>query len=390
MAFYSCYDRGRRQRTSESLAISEGFAAASNCAHARNGGSLRETGPEIMHRVETAAPAFFGHSEQAKHLRRTICRVAEVPAHVLVVGETGTGKELIARCLHAGSGRSDGPFIPVSCRATLPESLESDIFGRHDRSSGSRPGKLDLARLGTLFLQDAECLPLPVQVKLSRALQDDRICCFGSNVPVQDDVRVVASTTVDIRQLCASGEFLSELYWCLSIVRIVTPPLREIREDIPVLFELFLSQAADRYQREIPDGHADLVPQLIAHSWPGNADELRNAADRLLIGIGGGVHSAPKSLPEQVDHFEKQLIVHCLDRQRGSVSAASEELSIPKTTLYDKLRKYGISPEAFASGARADTIRDVRPDEPHGEISPRRQRHALSGAGSRPALHTAI
>ena len=303
-----------------------------------------------MHRVEEAAPALLGRSERAENLRRTICRAADAPAHVLVVGETGTGKELIARCLHAGSRRPGGSFIPVSCRATSPELLEADIFGRShsdDGSGGSRPGKLDLARHGTLFLQDVECLPLPIQAKLSRALQDGRICRFGSNVPIQDDVRVVASTTVDIEDLCAKGEFLFELYWCLSTVEIVTSPLRDIREDIPVLFDAFLWQAAARYQREMPSGHIDLLPELIARSWPGNADELRHAADRFLIGAGDGVRPAPKSLPEQVDHFEKQLIVHYLGRQRGSVSAASEDLSIPKTTLYDKLHKYGICPDAF-------------------------------------------
>ena len=302
-----------------------------------------------MHCIEEAAPTLLGWSEQAEELRRTILQVAEVPAHVLVAGETGTGKELIARCLHAGSRSSGGDFVPVSCRAILPELLEAEIFGRSrgGESGGSQPGKIELARHGTLFLQDVECLPLPIQAKLARALQDGGSLRFRSNEPIQVDVRVVASTTADIEDLCEKGEFLFELYWCLCAVRITTSPLRDIREDIPVLFEEFLSQAAARYRRPIPGGHLDVLPELIGRAWPGNADELRNAADRFVLGAGHAARSVPKSLPEQVDHFEKQLIVHHLGRQRGSVSAASEELSIPKTTLYDKLHKYGICPDAF-------------------------------------------
>ena len=299
--------------------------------------------------IEEAAPAVLGRSEQAQELRRTIRLVADVPAHVLVAGETGTGKELIARCLHAGSRSSGGDFVPVSCRAILPEALEVEIFGRScgDESRGSRPGKIELARHGTLFLQDVECLPLPIQAKLARALQEGESRRFRSNEQIQVDVRVVASTTADIEQLCERGEFLFELYWCLSTVRIMTSPLRDMREDIPVLFEAFLAQAAARYRRPIPSGHLDVVPELIARAWPGNADELRNAADRFVLGAGHAARPVPKSLPEQVDRFEKQLILHHLGRQRGSVSAASEELSIPKTTLYDKLHKYGICPDAF-------------------------------------------
>ncbi|QNM95215.1 sigma-54-dependent transcriptional regulator [Chitinimonas koreensis] len=290
----------------------------------------------------------LGRSEAIEQVRRTIANVADTGADVLVLGETGSGKELVARCLHQCSGRAARPFVALNCGA-LPESLfESEIFG-HEAGAFSgatkrRIGKVEHADGGTLFLDELESMPLALQVKLLRVLQERTIERLGGNASVPVDCRVVAATKDDLRQLADRQKFRADLYYRLNVVSIVLPPLRERREDIPLLFEHFVLQAALRYNRPAPLLEAGRLRELMAQPWPGNVRELRNVADRFVLGLlEPAAGQTPLNLPALLERFEKSLIVDALDRAGGQVSAASEALGLPRKTLYDKVKKYGLS-----------------------------------------------
>jgi two-component system C4-dicarboxylate transport response regulator DctD len=290
----------------------------------------------------------LGHSPQIEELRKTIGLLAGASVPVLVSGETGTGKELVARCLHHQSRSRNLEFIVLNCRALGERSdeyecLDSSVNSRRMRGKTQR--HITWRQGATMFLEDVDALCISGQAKLVRILQE--------NGHRDDSVRVIASTRRNLRSLCERNAFLCDLYYTLCAVEIVTAPLRERREDIPTLFRNFLSQAAARYSKEVPDESvtATLMPRLLDHSWPGNIRELRNVADRLLLGLLGDSFDSEgnetirtRSLSEQTDHFERQIILHHLRLQRGNVAATSELLAIPKTTLYDKLHKYRIRP----------------------------------------------
>jgi two-component system C4-dicarboxylate transport response regulator DctD len=300
----------------------------------------------------------LGQAAQIEEMRRAILRIADTPVDLLIVGETGTGKELVAQCLHKYSRNRDGHFVAVNCGAIPEASFESEIFGHEPGAfigaQKRRIGKLEYANGGTLFLDEIESLSPSMQVKLLRALQERKISRLGSNEAIDIEFRVVAATKSDLRLLCGSGEFRSDLYYHVSVVTLEAPPLRERREDIPLLFENFVLHAASRYGRDAPIVPTELTCELMAYSWPGNVRELRNVADRFVLGVLGKPFqlredSSPsvKPLAEQVDDFEKSVIVDQLRRQHGNVALASEALGIPKKTLYDKIRRYALSTEWF-------------------------------------------
>jgi len=196
-----------------------------------------------------------------------------------------------------------------------------------------------------------------LQVKLLRALQERTIERIGSNKPISVDCRIVAASKADLQQLGEEGKFRSDLYYRIGVAFIELPPLRERREDIPLLFEHFCLTAGQRFGCAVPEASAAQLADLMAHSWPGNVRELRNVADRFVLGLPGerlvrgrGVDEAqalPRSLPQQVESFERAVIVEMLRRQRGDQSATAQALGLPRQTLHDKLRKLGISAEAF-------------------------------------------
>jgi two-component system, NtrC family, C4-dicarboxylate transport response regulator DctD len=300
----------------------------------------------------------IGHSVLIEELRRTIVKLGDSCPDVLITGETGTGKELVARCLHQYSRLRDRHFVPLNCGA-IPELIfESEFFG-HEAGAFTgagkrRIGKFEHAAGGTLFLDEIESMLLSMQVKLLRALQERQIERLGSNELLDVEVRVVAATKADLASLVEQQKFRQDLHYRLDVVAIDVPPLRDRREDIPILFEHFVLQAAQRYRKEAPITPDNLVRYLMAHAWPGNVRELHNVADRFVLGVLGQPYQlgdkadiAVKGLAEQVDDFERSIIVEQLRRQHGSVAAASEALAIPKKTLYDKIRKFTISPELF-------------------------------------------
>ena len=300
----------------------------------------------------------MGRSTQMERVRQRVRTLAAVPADVVIYGETGTGKDLVARCLHDHGDRRLGHFVPVNCSG-LPESLvDSEIFGHEagafTGAARRRIGKLEHADGGTLFLDEIEGMPMAVQAKLLRALNDRVIERLGSNEAVRVDCRVVAASKEDLRSLSEQKRFRADLYYRLAVAFIELPPLRERREDIPLLFEHFTLQAAHRYGHSAPVIDDKMSSALMAHSWPGNVRELRNVADRFVLGLLGDEfpselvqYQRRLSLPEQMEHIERALISESLRRLQGDVGAAAQSLGLPKQTLYDKLRRLHVDANAF-------------------------------------------
>ena len=301
-------------------------------------------------------PALIGQSPAIEHVRTLIRSVGPTAADVLINGQTGTGKEVVARHLHGASGRK-GPFVAINC-AALPESVfESEIFGHEAGAFTSaqkrRIGKLEYAHGGTVFLDEIESMPLALQVKLLRVLQERRLERLGGNESIQVDCRIIAASKSDLLQLSAQGGFREDLYYRIGVVGIDLPRLADRREDIPLLLAHFVQGAALRYQRPVPQWSAAQMAEWQARDWPGNVRELRNFADRLVLGVAG-FQPAPAeqggdSLPQRVDAYERALIADALAAHDGNVAAAADRLGIPKKTLYDKLKKYQLS-----SGRAAD------------------------------------
>lgn len=305
----------------------------------------------------TPGPRIIGKTPVMEKLRATIAQVANTGADVLVLGETGTGKELVARSLHEQSLRRNHNFVAVNCGA-LPETMiESELFG-HEAGAftdarSQRIGKIEHANGGTLLLDEIESMPLRVQIHLLRVLQERCLERLGSNTLIDLNMRVVAATKVDLKQLAEQGSFREDLYYRLNVVTLEIPPLRERREDIPLLFHHFLLVAGHRYQQEVPQPTSAQLNALMALSWPGNVRELRNLAERYVL-LGGQVgysldslltgagkdHS--RSLPLQVECFERSLIEQALVAARGSIKDVMQALDIPRKTLYDKMRKYDL------------------------------------------------
>jgi len=294
----------------------------------------------------------IGRSPAMQALRELITNVADTSANVLIEGETGTGKELVARCLHDFSRRQPQQFVALNCGG-LPENLfESEIFGHEAHAftgAGKRRiGKIEHANGGTLFLDEVESMPLNLQIKLLRVLQERTLERLGSNQPVVVDCRVIAATKADLAELGKAGQFRSDLYYRLNVVTLELPPLRDRREDILLLFEHFLQQAALRFDRALPELDRRTQSNLLAHDWPGNVRELRNVAERFALGLPAFKQSnqAPDGsepgFAEAVEAFEKTLLSDALARHGGNLSQASQALGMAKTTLFDKVKRYGL------------------------------------------------
>jgi len=292
-----------------------------------------------------------------QQLRRQILNLAGTSADVMILGETGTGKELVARCLHDQSARRDRNFVAINCGG-LPEALfESELFGHEPGSFTSaakrRIGKIEHANGGTLLLDEIETMPIALQIKLLRVLQERRLERLGSNEELPVNVRFVAASKADLRELGERGQFRSDLYYRLNVAMLQIPPLRERREDIPLLFQHFVAQACARYERSAPELSAERLRELMAHDWPGNVREIRNAADRFVLALDNLDSSAalqdvpPLNLARQMDLVEKTLIEQALRRTQGKVPAAMELLGIAKKTLYDKLHRHAIDIDSF-------------------------------------------
>ncbi len=305
-----------------------------------------------------------GESEAMRRVFGLIQRVAPTDANVLVVGENGTGKELVAHAIHQASGRREGPFVPINCGAIPEQLLESELFG-HERGAftdayRTREGKFELAEGGTLFLDEIGELPTHLQVKLLRFLQDHVVERVGGREPTRVDARVVAATNRDLQAMRADGRFREDLYYRLSVVSIVVPPLRDRGDDLRLLSEYFLEFYGRHHKRRLRGFTQAALRAMASHPWPGNVRELENRIQRAVIlaqdaylrpedldlGSGGAPPELP-TLQDARDRAERELLLEALSRNAGNVSRAAKDLGVSRPTLHDLLRKHGLDVSRF-------------------------------------------
>jgi DNA-binding NtrC family response regulator len=317
----------------------------------------------------------IGLSPQMQEVFRMMAKVARVDATVLVTGESGTGKELAARAIHRRSTRCSGPFVAVNCSA-IPETLvESEFFGSErgafTDARESRAGRFELAHRGTLFLDEIGDLALEAQAKLLRALQERHITRLGATRPRPIDVRVVAATNRNLEQAVSRGAFREDLYWRINVVNIKLPPLRDRREDLPLLIDYFLDHFNKELGLAVKAVSSDAKALLLNYHWPGNVRELENTLCRAMILCEcselsvqdlppriRGESEAGQALPSDQGHvklaeavsqmterLEKTLIVCRLAQLHGNRTAAAQSLGVSRKTLFNKMRQYGLTHE---------------------------------------------
>ena len=302
----------------------------------------------------------IGQTPAMENLRSILRHIADTDVDVLVAGETGSGKEVVAQTLHQWSRRRRGHFVALNCGA-LPETvIESELFGHEagafTGAQKKRIGRIEHASGGTLFLDEIESMPAATQVKMLRVLEMREITPLGVNEVRPVDLRVVAAAKIDLGDPALRGDFREDLYYRLNVVTISMPPLRERRDDIPLLFQHFATRAAARFKREVPDISPMMRRHLMTHAWPGNVRELSHFADRAVLGMeGGGTPTATTepsggTLPEKLERYEAQIIRDALAAHDGDVRGTIEALGIPRKTFYDKLQRHGISRSGYALG----------------------------------------
>ncbi|MEX5685194.1 sigma-54-dependent transcriptional regulator [Pseudomonas silesiensis] len=296
----------------------------------------------------------LGVSRGLQTLRRQVLDLAALPVNVVIRGETGSGKELVARCLHDFGPRAAKPFVALNC-AAIPEQLfEAELFGHESGAftgaQGKRIGKLEYADGGTLFLDEIESMPLAQQVKLLRVLQEQKLERLGSNQSIRVDLRIIAATKPDLLDEARAGRFREDLAYRLNVAELRLPPLRDRREDIPLLFESFAQKAAERLGRTFPPLTGPQLSHLLSHDWPGNVRELANVAERQVLGLDEPEPPAVdpgQSLAAQQEAFEAHCLRGALTRHKGDVKAVLEELQLPRRTFNEKMQRHGLTREMF-------------------------------------------
>jgi two-component system, NtrC family, C4-dicarboxylate transport response regulator DctD len=302
----------------------------------------------------------IGATQIMDKLRITVADLANTEVDILIVGETGTGKELVARCLHDFGSRREGRFVALNCGA-LPEStIESELFGHEAGAFTSankrRIGKIEYAEGGTLFLDEIESMPPAVQVRLLRVLQERTIERLGGNDPIPVDIRVIAASKLDLRNVASDGNFREDLYYRLHVASVAIPALRERAADIPFLFEQFAATAGARFRRSVPEINVEKMNELSARPWPGNVRELKNAAERFVLGMSASqadgtatlqTNDSTLSLSSLVAAFERKTIIAALRENAGRVGKTAEALRLPRKTLYLRMQKHGLERDDF-------------------------------------------
>ncbi|NTF90451.1 sigma-54-dependent Fis family transcriptional regulator [Agrobacterium rhizogenes] len=303
----------------------------------------------------------IGQTAAMERLRHTLRQIADTDVDVLVTGETGSGKEVVASLLHRWSRRAKGNFVALNCGA-LPETvIESELFGHEPGAftgaQKKRIGRIEHASAGTLFLDEIESMPPAVQVQLLRVLEMREVTPLGTNEVRPVDLRVVAAAKVDLGDPRQRGDFREDLYYRLNVVTISIPPLRDRRDDIPLLFGYFAERAASRFKRDVPTMSTAIHRHLQHHDWPGNVRELSHFAERFVLGLESAAGSKPGEtpsadtvlpLPARVERYEADLIRETLAQNGGDVRRTIEALGIPRKTFYDKLQRHGIVRSEFA------------------------------------------
>ncbi len=315
----------------------------------------------------------LGKSASMLEVFQMIEMVAATTADVLITGETGTGKELIARSIHKNSNRNDRSFVPVDCGAIPDDLLESEFFG-HERGAFTGAytrslGLMEFANEGTLFLDEIGELPVRLQAKLLRALQERRIRRIGGNTEIDVDVRVVAATARNLEKEIELGNFRSDLFYRINVIRIDIPPLRDRPLDIPILVQHFVHQYAEEMNRETIDVSPEVIDIMTGYRWPGNVRELQNIVKRLLAVsrlneirsedlpdeiVANASHRSDKSTPgffelreQQVAMFEREYLNDLLRKHDGDITTASKDAQLPRGTLYRLLNKHDLTPADF-------------------------------------------
>jgi two-component system C4-dicarboxylate transport response regulator DctD len=318
--------------------------------------SLREAADQ----AQSGLP-LIGQTPAMERLRHTLQQIADTDVDVLVTGETGSGKEVVASLLHRWSRRAKGNFVALNCGA-LPETvIESELFG-HEAGAFTgaqkrRIGRIEHSSGGTLFLDEIESMPASTQVQMLRVLEMREVTPLGTNEIRPVDLRIVAAAKVDLGDPRQRGEFREDLYYRLNVVTITIPPLRDRREDIPLLFRYFVERAALRFKRPIPAISHDLHLYMRNYRWPGNVRELSHFAERFILGIESTttVKSNESStaddmlpLPARIERYEAEIIRKTLESNGGDVRRTIQILGIPRKTFYDKLQRHGIVRSDFA------------------------------------------
>jgi DNA-binding NtrC family response regulator len=314
----------------------------------------------------------IGNSPAIQQVFSRMEKILHTDSTVLILGASGTGKELVARAIHFNGSRKEKPFIPINCGAIPAELLESELFG-HVRGSftgavADKPGKFELANHGTIFLDEIGTMPLHLQMKLLRVLQEQEIERVGSTRPTKLDVRVISATNADLEEKVHRGEFREDLYYRLNVIPIPLPPLQKRREDIPLLAKHFLKKICTDMRRPIMGLTPDAVRALEGYEWPGNVREMENAIERAVALTDsnvidrqdlppqiGGVSQENGHLPtvhipdeglnmaETVAHIEQTLIKQAMDKSSNVKARAAALLNINRTTLVEKIKRYGMN-----------------------------------------------
>ncbi|MFZ4855857.1 MAG: PEP-CTERM-box response regulator transcription factor [Desulfuromonadaceae bacterium] len=334
--------------------------------------NLEEQNRTLQRELEQQSKDFggmLGHCPEMQTLFSTIKKVAPSDISIFISGENGTGKELVARAIHDAGTRKSGPFIAINCGAIPENLLESELFG-HEKGAftGAHAmvqGKLQYANKGTLFLDEIGELPVNLQVKLLRFLQEGVIQRVGGRLDIPVDARVVCATNVDIAQAIKQGRFREDLYYRVSVISIHLPPLRERGDDTLLLAHYYLSLFNKEYHKNIRRFSGTAVDFLTSYNWPGNVRELRNRVQRAVVmsettvlepaDLGCDAEKIPEereeiepvvnfNLKEARDKIEQRLINAAIDQQNGNIGKAAETLGISRPTLYDLMKKHGLSP----------------------------------------------
>lgn len=298
----------------------------------------------------------LGESTLIKELREDILDLADIDAPILLQGETGTGKELVARALHDLGPNPDDVFLALNCAALSPDSFEAEMFGTH----GGRSGRLLALNGGTLFLDEISACPLPVQAQLLRVIEDKQILPLGASTPLPVQFRVISATNEDPQTAVNKGQLRSDLLFRLNTITRTLPTLRERRDDLMLLVTHFLAEFSKLYETSTPDLGAEDIAALLAHEWPGNVRELRNVAERRVLAArrGGGsmvqalqtdqlLDDVPVTLREAVAAFERELIAKAIRAHEGRMDAVAEALGIGRRTLNEKIVKLDLDKDAL-------------------------------------------
>lgn len=302
----------------------------------------------------------IGQTPVMDRLRQTLRQIADTDVDVLVTGETGSGKEVVARLLHGWSRRAKGHFVALNCGALPEQVIESELFGHEPGAftgaQKKRVGRIEHSSGGTLFLDELESMPLSTQIQMLRVLELREVTPLGTNEVRPVDIRIVAAAKVDLADPAQRKTFREDLYYRLNVVSLAIPPLRERREDIPLLFSYFAERAARRFQREAPGLSAEILRHLREHDWPGNVRELSHFAERAVLGLMPApatpvpsVADTGGTLPERLERLEAEIIRDTLSVHGGDVQETIAALGIPRKTFYDKLQRHGIVRREFSA-----------------------------------------